>query len=647
MTVDSTGTIRLSEPSWSLSAAWKTRGSMFLNYYGLKEQPFGVTPDPRYLYENPARREALATLIYGIEQSRGFLALVGAPGMGKTTLLFQLLDQLRDSARTAFLFHTQCNSRELFRYLLADLGIEPRDENPDQMHARLNDMLLAEAKAGRHCVVIIDEAQNLDESTLEAVRLLSNFETPRAKLLQIILAGQPRLAEKLASPGLLQLRQRISQLAHLEPFSTAETSEYIEHRLGVAGRKGPPIFAPKALALIASISQGIPRNINTLCFNALSLGYALRKQVIDREVVQEVASDLSLDSFCPPGSLEGRILPSVAQSGPVFSDQHSSVILRAAEAVPYQPNLAPVDSPGRIADKPVVSSPPITPVPDVQGLMVSSYNSRSRYIDWPLRIGVASLVTILVAGLWYFTRIPHDLGTAGNPVGVEVHAQALVRPQDIKPPAMNRPKPAPAGQVGNTDRAQSPPEESKSLAEVAAKLKKRKHLQRSTAGARVESPPTPGELPGSVRVTSNVPGVEIIVDGEANPSWTAPYNFQLWPGTHRIAIRRPGYDRAEQVIRVAAGTEQMVRLSLIETAHAQAIKTRHDAGIGSGEIDIITDPPGLEALIDGTSAGLTPVQYLTKAGQHACKVIPPPGKGGWESPCSLMAGEVLKKKLSW
>src|SRR5690348_10686271 len=128
------------------------------------------------------------------------------------------------------------------------------------------------------------------------LRLLSNFETRQAKLVQIILAGQ-------------------------EPFSAAETSEYIEHRLRVAGREGPPIFVPKALVLIASFSHGIPRNINNLCFNALSLGYALGKQVIDPEVVQEVASDLSLESFCSPGSPEGRILPSVPQSGPVFPDQ--------------------------------------------------------------------------------------------------------------------------------------------------------------------------------------------------------------------------------------------------------------------------------------------------------------------------------------
>ena len=189
---------------------------MFLSYYGLREQPFGVTPDPRFLYLSPAHREALASMVYGIEAGRGFIGLIAPPGMGKTTLLFHLLEKFRSSARTAFLFQTQCNSREFMRFLLAELGYECDDHDFVHMHEEFNKRLLQEARAGNRFIVVIDEAQNLEPSVLETVRLLSDFETPRAKLMQIILAGQPELADKLARPGMIQLRQRVSLMIGLE-----------------------------------------------------------------------------------------------------------------------------------------------------------------------------------------------------------------------------------------------------------------------------------------------------------------------------------------------------------------------------------------------------------------------------------------------
>ena len=274
---------------------------MFLDFYNLREQPFGVTPDPRYLYLSATHREALASLYYGIEAGRGFMALIAKPGMGKTTLLFQLLERLRASARTIFLFQTQCDLREFFRYLLADLGIDARALDLVEMHEQLNQVLIREARANRRLVLVIDEAQNLDNTVLESVRLLSDFETPSAKLMQIVLAGQPQLAEKLARPDLAQLRQRVSILARLEPLSAEEIDGYIDHRLQVAGHQGGALFKPEARALIAARSEGIPRNINNLCFNALSIGYALKKKTIDRSVIQEVVADLELDPLRPEG----------------------------------------------------------------------------------------------------------------------------------------------------------------------------------------------------------------------------------------------------------------------------------------------------------------------------------------------------------
>jgi general secretion pathway protein A len=270
---------------------------MFLDYYKLKEQPFGVTPDPRYLYLSPTHCEALASLYCGVEADRGFVALIAQPGMGKTTLLLQLLERLRKSACVAFLFQTQCGSQEFLRYLLAEMGIETCGHDVVQMHKQLNDALVRLKHAGRRFVLVIDEAQNLDDSVLETVRLLSDFETPTAKLMQIILSGQPQLATKLAGASLLQFRQRIAILSRLEPFGPEETDQYINHRLHVAGYEGGPLFTSEARTMIAARSGGIPRNINNLCFNALALACAMGRKKVDGRIVLEVASDLDFEAL--------------------------------------------------------------------------------------------------------------------------------------------------------------------------------------------------------------------------------------------------------------------------------------------------------------------------------------------------------------
>lgn len=303
---------------------------MFLSYYGLREQPFGVTPDPRFLYLSPAHREALASMVYGIEAGRGFIGLIAPPGMGKTTLLFHLLEKFRSSARTAFLFQTQCNSREFMRFLLAELGYESDDQDFVRMHEEFNKRLLQEARAGNRFIVVIDEAQNLEPSVLETVRLLSDFETPRAKLMQIILAGQPELADKLARPGMLQLRQRVSLMTGLKPLSFEETDKYIHHRLRKVGYQGGPMFTPDALLRVADFTSGIPRNINNLCFNCLSLGCALQKKVIDSEVVDEVVNDLDITQHTSHAPQTPPYGPGASQ---IFSQEAIASAMPSNEAV--------------------------------------------------------------------------------------------------------------------------------------------------------------------------------------------------------------------------------------------------------------------------------------------------------------------------
>jgi general secretion pathway protein A len=271
---------------------------MFLDYYKLREQPFGVTPDPRYIYQSRTHREAMASLFCGVTGGRGFMALIARPGMGKTTLLFQLTKRIDATAKTVFLFQTHASPRDFLRSLMADLGLPDEDGDPVTIHSQLNQMLVREYRRGKRFVLIIDEAQNLDNSVLEVVRMLSNFENSAQKLIQIILAGQPQLARKLVSPEMVQLRQRLSMVSRLKPFGHEETCLYIDHRLRTAGYEFQyPLFTPSASALIAHASGGIPRNINNICFNSLLLGRGLERQEITRQMVGDVLADLDLSSF--------------------------------------------------------------------------------------------------------------------------------------------------------------------------------------------------------------------------------------------------------------------------------------------------------------------------------------------------------------
>src|SRR5919109_300277 len=292
---------------------------MFLEFYGLKEQPFGVTPDPRFICPSRTHSKAFNTLVRGLEAGCGFLALISRPGMGKTTLVFQLLDQLNQTSRVVLLFQTQCDSRELLRYLLSGLGLDATGQDIVTMHERLNQALARELLAGRRLVLIIDECQNLDNSVLETVRLLSNFETPLTKLMQILLVGQTQLAEKLSSTSLTQLRQRISVFCRLEPLAREEVLAYIEHRLRRAGYAGPQLFTTGALERILGHSEGIPRNINNLCFNALLAGYAAGRKQIDSAIMDQVLADLEVDPLKTKNLVTQRETPT-PQRTPILLD---------------------------------------------------------------------------------------------------------------------------------------------------------------------------------------------------------------------------------------------------------------------------------------------------------------------------------------
>jgi type II secretory pathway predicted ATPase ExeA len=268
---------------------------MYHARFGLREEPFGVTPDPRFFFQTPGHSEAVGTLFYAIQQRRGSALLVGRAGLGKTSVLLTLVGMLQDKAQIAYLANPYYNHATVLDTVLRALGLEPA-ATPDTTRKLFHEYLLRTHASRKTVVIIFDEAQDLSRDTLEAIRMLSNFETPTEKLVQIVVAGQPRLAATLRQPDCEQIRQRFSGVFSLEPLSGPEVNAYIAYRLQTAGGS-IALFSPEAIKMIADASGGVPRNINTICFNSLTLAFALERDQASTDEVTEVLRDLDL-----PGS---------------------------------------------------------------------------------------------------------------------------------------------------------------------------------------------------------------------------------------------------------------------------------------------------------------------------------------------------------
>jgi general secretion pathway protein A len=273
---------------------------MYKSYFGLKENPFNVNPDPRYLFLTKQIEEALTGLMYGIQTRKGFITLTGEVGTGKTTLINRLLDWLvHRRSRTAFLFNSRMNSNQLFDFILAEFEISCDSKSKSQQLMKLNHWLLDRYRAGETVVLIIDEAQNLTYPVLEEIRLLTNLETSTEKLLQIVLSGQPELEEKLKLPQLRQLRQRIMLRCRTSSLTKEQTGEYIAERLRIAGASGQAVFSTQAVETVHLYSLGIPRVINLLCEHSLVNGFVEQQRPIQPKIVEEVAREFQLDEVEP------------------------------------------------------------------------------------------------------------------------------------------------------------------------------------------------------------------------------------------------------------------------------------------------------------------------------------------------------------
>lgn len=265
---------------------------MYLQFYGLREAPFGPAPDPKFLYQSSRHREALAQLVYGVRERKGFIVLSGEIGTGKTTLLRTLLERLDTRWPVAYIHNTAMDIDGLLEYILQDWGVKSEATSHAQRLFELNAFLIEQHRSGASPVLVIDEAQNLSIPSLEAIRLFSNFETTSQKLMQILLVGQPELRHKLNAPELRQLKQRIGLRCHIGPLSPEETRLYIRHRLRVAGATDAGIFTDAAVQRITEYSRGIPRMINIVCDHCLITGFADSKKRIDTRMVEEAVEYL-------------------------------------------------------------------------------------------------------------------------------------------------------------------------------------------------------------------------------------------------------------------------------------------------------------------------------------------------------------------
>jgi general secretion pathway protein A len=265
---------------------------VYLEYYGLTEPPFSITPNPRFLFYSPKHREAFNHLLYGIRERKGFVQLTGEVGAGKTTLCRALLEQLGDNYSTAVILNPVLTVDQLVKAVAMEFGLDVKGLDRLETVAKFNEFLLRQVEQKRETVLIIDEAQDLSTELLEQIRLLSNLETDDRKLVQIVLMGQPELRDRLNDHALRQLRQRITVRYHLTPLSRMEVAQYVQHRLVVSGAKGAPYFTAPALWRVHRYSSGIPRLVNALCDKALLAGFVEQQMRIDFRLIGRAIREL-------------------------------------------------------------------------------------------------------------------------------------------------------------------------------------------------------------------------------------------------------------------------------------------------------------------------------------------------------------------
>ncbi len=341
---------------------------MYERFYNLRERPFALSPDPEYLYPSRVHQEALDYLRYGLETQAGFIVITGEIGSGKTTLLQTLLRNLDSHTTVARIVNTMLEPRELIETIMIDFGLDPGDRSKALLLRDLSQFVVDQRLAGRMVLLVIDEAQNLSLAALEELRMLSNLETEKSKLLQIVMVGQPNLRDKLGAPELEQLRQRITVSYHLPPLEIDDTANYINHRLRRAALGAPLEFPREATDLIHARSRGVPRIINVICDAALVFGYAEERRVFDAPTIREVLAELETTGVLPPSSEAETSVPAAAPpivdaarpgspAKPPASSPALAPAIGSAHTV-YSAASSPASAPPAVPSGPAPAPPP-------------------------------------------------------------------------------------------------------------------------------------------------------------------------------------------------------------------------------------------------------------------------------------------------
>ena len=711
---------------------------MYKQFFGLKDNPFNVTPDPRFLYLTPHTEEALACLRHCIEARKGFVMLSGDVGTGKTTLLNKLLEWLRqEQIASAFVFNPRLNPFQFLDYALSDFGVSCASRLKSTLLAELNQWLLERYQAGSTAVLIVDEAQDATPELLEEIRLLTNLEIPSGKLLQIVLSGQQELEMKLRLPEFRQLRQRISLRCKTYPLTLEETREYVAARLKIAGSDNRQIFTPAALDALHFYSEGIPRVINILCEDSLIDAFADHKPLVSKEIVDAMAHELELDIYPPtappslepqapraprpvrvmpqseaPDTLEAPVappvvaVPAVSPKAPapqvsaprstrppalpkkdvgrppvaasagteepgaaakpaVYVALDPPAPLPAPIVLPPKPTTPPVES--AASDEEIVQTlkampAPVRPQPARPSVKPSPPPARQFAIAPPLKskgnvrqtlilgAAVAFCVVAAVAGtLFVLNRSVHT--PAAAPVSTQPATPVVETKTDVVAPSPTNsavdstapPAPAIPVEAPQAKGSTTPSEATDSgVPRRQVRLARQRITPPRPTVARLRETPAPvadaAEEPagetrfGGLVVTANMEGARVSVDGRTSGGGMAPQEFSQLPvGAHRIVISKPGYeDSAGQVV-IQEGRTALFRAQLTRAG---------------GEINILTNPPGLSGSIDGGPFSSSPLQAQVSVGAHTYRIKSPNGTI-YEGSFAMRNGAMITRRVDF
>lgn len=627
---------------------------MYRKFFGLTDYPFNDDPDPRFFCRTPEVDEAFNSLMLGVRERKGLILLTGEVGTGKTTLLKTLLDRLdKKLYRSAFIFNTPLNTIQLLDFMMSNFGIEHDMADKAHMLMSLKRWLLEGAKKGLTALLVIDEAQNLPVPVLEEVRLLNNLETPAEKLLQIVLAGQPELEEKLKRPELRQFRYRLSHWCRTRALDLPETNSYVTFRLRVAGGDIEDIFASDAVAHVHRFTRGVPRLINLLCTYSMISAYADQEKPVSSETVQALARQLELDlnafpfrplpALSPPSGLAPATLPAVP---PIEEEKADSV---SPEIAKNRAETGAAASSEASETLPPHLPSPSPPVRDGRSLnfIRPPVKRPSRLMTPVAWVALLLLTSGVVLGAFYRA---HEKGSARKIAEASAHAVTpssgtnsagrgtqtapgspmevtIAQPAPTSVPA--RPSPEISRMAGTPSAHPEPPRLAPTKAQPnpppAALSQPNRRV--TEVSPRPASPPAPSQLPapvvGQIEVPSNVPGAqvaipssevnilttpkgaEVAIDGKQYGS--SPVRTTLPPGEHTYSVSHAGFEPLTGTLTLRDQDNVTKNIEL----HPVAPKP------SGPNVRLATTPPGSAVYVDGAPlSGVTPTTFRLSPGAH-------------------------------